>query len=147
MSRMRWPLQLLLLALGVVLGWNPNQMAVAAPALRPSAKEQQRKLQFARILTLSTQLQGEFERVKIGKDSVDTYLDLLDAWGRAKRDAANTPQERIAATLEALRLLAIADEQFRELAAAGLGSPETVGKTASARQRTADLLKSLAGDP
>ena len=138
---------MLLLAAGALLYPNSERSALAAPALKPSAKAQDRKLQLARIQALATQLMGGFERAKIGKDPLSDYLDLLEQFGRAKRDLAETSEKRIDAALSVLRQFTVVERQIRELNAVGLQPQKAVSEAEAARRRAEDLLKSLTDAP
>jgi len=79
MTRMRW------MALGVCLfglawaGPLTPEAARAAPALkdRKGLTKEARERLHKRATTLGEQLQGGFERVKIGKDSLTDYLHVI----------------------------------------------------------------------
>lgn|SRR5262249_44494332 len=123
------------------------QSASAAPALKPPLKERERLLQLARLSALETQSRGQFERVKVGKDTISTLLDLVEEIGRTKRNLAETPDNRVNSTIEMLQTLTIVEAQCKELVAAGILTPDVVQKVGTARRRASDLLKALTGDP
>ena len=129
----------------VVLAMGATRPAFAAPALKPSPKEQQRKVLLQKLRLVEEKLQGEFERVKIGRDPVSDLTGLINEFGALRQVLAETPEDRVEAAAVVLRQLVITEEQMKELMKAGLQTKEGLAEVAAARQRAADLLESLMG--
>jgi RNA polymerase sigma factor (sigma-70 family) len=85
-----------------------------------------RELQKARVVALGAQIQGGFERVKIGKDSLRNYLDLFRDLAEAKIELAENREAKIAAAQESLRQLLVVSEQIEALYKAGLQTKDEV---------------------
>jgi|GEM_PF-5556014 len=109
--------------------------AEAAPALKDPNGEtsQSRKLKLLRVQALRTQLQGGFERVKIGKDSVVDYLQTIRDLYEAEVSLADSREAKLAVMQKACQMLFVWDEQIAQLQQAGLATFESVRRTRAAR--------------
>jgi RNA polymerase sigma factor (sigma-70 family) len=102
-----------------------------------------RKLQEARIEALKTQLQGQFERVKIGKDPLITLLDLLHELKDAELEIASSVEAKVEIVARVLKQLQVTEEQLIELQEAGLQTKEGVAQAKAARLKVEIELEKL----
>jgi outer membrane protein TolC len=121
----------------VDLGPSPTGAAWSAPALKDPkghTKESRAALR-KRIAALQDRLRGEFERVKIGKDSLGEFLAPVRELYEAEVALADTREEERAVLENALRVLWVCEEQFTQLHQAGLHPAESVHQSQAARAR------------
>jgi hypothetical protein len=80
-------------------------LTAAAPALRPAKRidPKVRELRLEQIRALKEQLEGQFERVKIGKDPLVVFLEAVRKLAEAEVDIAETREAELAALSNALR--------------------------------------------
>ena len=102
-----------------------------------------RDLQKARVKALETQLQGQFERVKIGKDPLSTYITVVRELADAEAELAETKEAKVAALDRALRSLHVCVEQLEQLHAAGLQTKEGVAQAKAAKLKVEIELEKL----
>jgi RNA polymerase sigma factor (sigma-70 family) len=116
----------------------------SAKAAPKQANQRLRDLRLERIKSLEEQLDGAFERVKIGKDPLIQYTELIRELGTAELDLAETKDAKIAAAEKMLRLYALCETQVSELHAAGLQTKQGVAQARAARLKAEiqlDMLK------
>jgi uncharacterized protein (TIGR03067 family) len=102
-----------------------------------------RQLQEARVKALQTQLEGQFERVKIGKDPLIHLLDAARELAEAELDIAETKEARVAAVEKLLKLLTDAEKQLIDLQQAGLQTIQGVAQATAARLKAEVELEKL----
>jgi hypothetical protein len=110
-------------------------LTAAAPALRPAKRidPKVRELRLEQIRALKEQLEGQFERVKIGKDPLVVFLEAVRKLAEAEVDIAETREAELAALSNALRLLTVVEGQMEELQNAGLQTGQGVAQVRAAR--------------
>jgi hypothetical protein len=110
-------------------------LTAAAPALRPAKRidPKVRELRQEQIKALKEQLEGQFERVKIGKDPLVVFLEAVRKLAEAEVDIAETREAELAALSNALRLLTVVEGQMEELQNAGLQTGQGVAQVRAAR--------------
>jgi outer membrane protein TolC len=120
-----------------VLGLGPISTGPAwsAPALKDPTKEtrQARELKQQRVQAIRAQLQGAFERVKIGKDSVIDFLQSVRDLYVTEVSLADAREEKLAVVEKAVQILFVCDEQITQLNQAGLVPFDSVQRTRAAR--------------
>ena len=130
----------LLLVLGLAPSWVATCDAAPAPAKQP-VPPKLRELQRERVKALEEQLQGQWERVKIGKDPLITLLDVLRELGEAELDLAETTATEVAALERAVDRFKEAEEDMGKLVAAGLQTKQGVAQVRAARLKAEVLLE------
>jgi hypothetical protein len=122
--------------------------ARAAPALKDHkglTKQAREDLQ-ARTAALGKQLSGGFERVKIGKDSLVDFLQVLRDWYEAEVALAETREAERLVLENALRRLTVVEEQMAQLHQAGIQPYDSVVQCRAAREKAQlELEKRLDG--
>jgi RNA polymerase sigma factor (sigma-70 family) len=121
-------------------------LAWAAPTPKDPTKvddKRLRELQVARIKALETQLEGEFERVKIGKDPLIVYLDAVRELTEAKLEIAETKEARVAVVEEMVKELKQGEEFLIQLQQAGLNTKQGVAQATAARLKTEIQLEKI----
>jgi hypothetical protein len=119
------------------LGPLPAGAAQAAPALKhPKGHTAASRAALRdRIAALREQLQGGFERVKIGRDSVGEFLAAVREQYEAEVALADTREAERAALENAARFLAVCEDQLTELHRIGLHPADGVRQAQAARLR------------
>ena len=131
---------------GVGAPGRDSGTALAAPAAKEKPESAKvRKLLQERVEVLEEQLQGQFERVKIGKDPLIQLLDCMRELTDARLELADTREKQIAVLEESLKVLQEAEEQLKQLQAAGLQTKQGVAQGRAARLKVEIRLERLKG--
>ena len=109
----------------------------------PPSSARLRDLQRERVKAMEEQLQGQFERVKIGKDPLIHLLNAARELAEAELEIAETKEVRIAAVEKLLKLLRDAEEQLLQLQEAGLQTAQGVAQARAARLKAEIELEKL----
>jgi len=125
---------------GQALAWPA---LAAAPGPKSATSERLRELQRERVKALEEQLEGQFERVKIGKDPLIQFIDAIRELAEAKLDLANTRDERHKVLEEKVQTLEEIEKQMTELQAAGLQTKQGVAQAKAARIKAEIELEKL----
>jgi gas vesicle protein len=121
--------------------------ALAAPVPKEKAESAKvRKLLQERVEALEEQARGQFERVKIGKDPLIQYLNCVHELTEARLELADTREKQIAILEESLRAFQEAEEQLKQLQAAGLQTTQGVAQGRAARLKAEIRLERLKGE-
>lgn len=135
MVRLLRPLALCAVA-GLFAGPPP---APAAPAVPPGPKdkpsERLRDLQKERVKALEEQMEGLFERVKIGKDPVDTLIAANRELTEAELDLAGSPEAEGKVLENAVARFRQVEIDLSKLQQAGLQTKQNVAQAKAARVR------------
>jgi hypothetical protein len=131
-------------------GFTDLDLAARSPtkeAARPDKidKSRLRQLQQERVDALDKQLQGQFERVKIGKDPLTTLLDAARERAELEVELAETKEAKLLALQAWLRDLRYVETQIKELHRAGLQTSEGVAQAKAARLKAEIELEKLKG--
>jgi RNA polymerase sigma factor (sigma-70 family) len=102
-----------------------------------------RQLQQERVKALEEQLQGQFERIKIGKDPLSHLLDAVRDLAEAELELADTKEARIAAVEKMLKHLVLIEEQLIQLQEAGLQTKQGIAQGRAARLKAEIELEKL----
>lgn len=102
-----------------------------------------RQLQRERVTALDRQLQGQFERVKIGKDPLTTLLDATRELAELEVELAETKEAKLAALEAWVRDLRYIETQITELHRAGLQTTEGASQARAARLKAEIELEKL----
>jgi hypothetical protein len=99
------------------VGSPASEAARSAPALkdRKGLTKEVRDALRKRAAALREQLQGGFERVKVGKDSVADFLQAVREWYEAEVALADTRDAERAVLQNVSRWLAVGEEQMAVL--------------------------------
>jgi outer membrane protein TolC len=127
--------------LGVACGSLP-----AAPGGKeapPPSSSRLRELQHERVKALEEQLQGQFERVMIGKDPLIQYLEAVRELAEAELELAETRDARLAAVEKMVKELTTGEEKVLELQRAGLQTKQGVAQAKAARLKAEIQLEKL----
>jgi outer membrane protein TolC len=119
--------------------------ALAAPAGKevPASSERLRQLQRERVKALEEQLQGQFERVKIGKDPMVQYLNCVRELTEAELELAETKEARLAAVEKMVKELTTAEADTLQLQQAGLQTKQGVAQVKAARLKAEIQLEKI----
>jgi outer membrane protein TolC len=107
----------------------------AAPVGKEKPSERLRELQRERVKALEEQLQGQFERVKIGRDPMVTLLDALRELTEAELDLADSPAAEVAVLERSLGRHREVEDEVAKLVAAGLQTKQGAAQVRAARLR------------
>ncbi|HKB03584.1 MAG TPA: sigma-70 family RNA polymerase sigma factor [Gemmataceae bacterium] len=126
-------------------GKTPAGVLAAAPGKDPpkADSERLRELQKERVEALKEQLQGQFERVKIGKDPMIQLLDAIRELYEAELEIADSREARLAAMERAVTDLKLVEEQVAQLQAAGLQTKQGVAQAKAARLKAEIQLEKI----
>jgi RNA polymerase sigma factor (sigma-70 family) len=129
-------------------GFTDFDLAAPSPtkeAERPGKSDQTRlrQLQRERVKALDNQLQGQFERVKIGKDPLTTLLDAARERAELELELAETKEAKLVALESWLRDLRYVETQIKELHRAGLQTFQGVAQATAARLKAEIQLEKL----
>jgi uncharacterized protein (TIGR03067 family) len=102
-----------------------------------------RELQQERVKALEEQMQGQFERVKIGKDPLIELINVMQELAEARLEVAENREQRLAAVESLLKECHVVEEQLRQLQAAGLQTKQGVAQAKSARLKAEIQLEKL----
>jgi len=129
----------------VVATAGPLSLSTAAPVGKETKVDNKRlrQLRQERVAALEEQLQGQFERVKIGKDPLIQYIQAIRELAEAELDLADTTAARIAATEKMLKQLQDCEEQVKALQIAGLQIKQGVAQARAARLKAEIQLEIL----
>jgi hypothetical protein len=107
----------------------------AAPIKKesPPSSERLRELQKERVETLKVQMQGLYERVKIGKDPMINLIEAVRELGEAELDLAQTRQQSLTAYERMVITLSEVEVEIGKLQAAGLQTKQGVAQIKAAR--------------
>jgi uncharacterized protein (TIGR03067 family) len=109
----------------------------------PPANDRIRQLQRERVKALEAQLQGSFERVKIGKEPLVELLSAVRELGEAELEVAETPKDRITAAEAMLKRFMDIEKQLFELQQAGLQTKQGIAQATAARLKAEIELEKL----
>jgi len=127
--------------------WKPLTPAPTAPARETPAKSDNnkrlRELQQERVKALEEQSQGQFERVKIGKDPLIQLINVMQELAEARLEVAENREQRMAAIESLLKDCRLVEDQLRDLQAAGLQTKQGVAQAKSARLKAEIQLEKL----
>jgi len=141
MRRALWIGVAVVTVLGLLQG--PLAAAPAGKEAPPPSSSRLRELQRERVKALEEQLQGQFERVKIGKDPLIQYIEAIRELAEAELDLAETKEARIGAVEKAVRELTVCEEQMFQLQQAGLQTKQGVAQAKAARLKAEIQLEKL----
>jgi outer membrane protein TolC len=105
-----------------------------------------RQLQEERVKALEEQLEGQFERVKIGKDPLIQYLNVVQELAEARLEIAETQAQRREAVEAMVKELSVTEEQMAQLQIAGLQTKQGVAQAKAARLKAEIQLEKLKGE-
>ena len=128
--------QALRFSVALVIGVLAGPPLLAAPTGKetpPPSSSRLRELQRERVKALEEQLQGQFERIKIGKDPLSHLLDAVRDLAEAELELADTKEARIAAVEKMLKHLVLIEEQLIQLQEAGLQTKQGIAQGRAAR--------------
>jgi hypothetical protein len=122
----------------------PSSHLNAAPEPKEAkADKRLRQLQEERVKALEEQMQGQFERVKIGKDPLIQLLHAVEELAEARLDVADTQAKRREAIEAMVNELAETEEQMIQLQRAGLQTKQGVAQAKAARLKAEIKLEKL----
>jgi hypothetical protein len=123
------------------------EAARAAPALkdRKGLTKEARAALRKRAAALREQLAGGFERVKIGKEPVADFLQLVRDWYESEITLADTREAERTVLENVVRTLLVGEEQMTQLRQAGLQPGDSVVQWQAARLRAQVELDKRAG--
>src|SRR5262249_16381685 len=105
--------------------------------------ERLRELQRERVKAVEEQMNGQFERVKIGKDPLIQLIDAIRELAEAKLDIADTRDEKLKVLEEKVKFLEDIEKQIAELQNAGLQTLQGVAQAKAARIKAEIELEKL----
>jgi hypothetical protein len=146
------PLTRLPNGLGIVLAMAIAVMASSPLAAAPTGKDTKpdskrlRQLRQERVEALEEQLQGAFERVKIGKDPLIQFIEAIRELAEAELDVAETTAAKVTAVEKMVRQLQDCEEQVKQLQVAGLQTKQGVAQARAARLKAEIQLEILKGE-
>ncbi len=108
-------------------------LSAAAPSPDRRIDEKIRELRKAQIEALRQQLDQQFERLKIGKDQIVTFVTAVFDLGEAELEVADTKEAERAALDGMVKRLKDVEDQMDELQAAGLATRGQVAELRAAR--------------
>jgi outer membrane protein TolC len=129
-------------ALGIVLGSSSHLTAAPGPK-EAKADKRLRQLQEERVKALEEQMQGQFERVKIGKDPLIQLLHAVEELAEARLEIADTLARRREAIEMMVKELTETEEQMIQLQQAGLQTKQGVAQAKAARLKAEIKLEKL----
>jgi hypothetical protein len=138
--------QALRFSVALVIGVLAGPPLLAAPTGKetpPPSSSRLRELQRERVKALEEQLQGQFERVKIGKDPLIQYIEAIRELAEGELDLAETKEARIAAVEKMVRELTVCEEQMVQLQQAGLQTKQGIAQAKAARLKAEVQLEKL----
>ncbi len=109
----------------------------------PQANKRIRELQAERVEALKEQLQGQFERVQIGKDPLIQYIEAVRELGAAEYELAETQADRIKTVERMVKELQDCEQRIKELMTAGLSTKQHVAEAKAARLKAEIELEKL----
>lgn len=113
----------------------------AAPVQREKRDPKLLELQKERVETLKLAYDGQFERVKIGKDPAVTLIDVIRELADAEYDLADTTGGQKDALSAAVARLTEIEDQMTKLQDAGLQTKQAVAGIKAARLKAAVRLR------
>ena len=122
---------------------GPLPAAPGGKEAPPPSSSRLRQLQRERVKALEEQLQGQFERVKIGKDPLIQYLNCVRELADAELELAETKEARVAAVEKMVKELATAEAEIIQLHQAGLQTKQGVAQARAARLKAEIELEKL----
>jgi hypothetical protein len=108
-------------------------LAAAAPAPAKRIDEKVRELRLEQIKGLKEQLEGQWERVTVGKDRIGEFIEAIRELGEAELDIAETREAEQAAPGNRVRRLKETEDKMQQLQMAGLQSKTGVAQVRAAR--------------
>ena len=99
----------------------------------PPTSDELRQLQKERVAALKEQLDGQYERVKIGKDPLIHFIEAIRELGDAELDVAETRGQRLAAIEGMVNRLREGEEETAKLVNAGLQTKQQLAQVKAAR--------------
>jgi len=117
---------------------------VKLPPILPSTTQSKRirDLQQERVQALEEQIQGQFERVKIGKDPLIQFIDAVRELASAEMELA-IPAEQIAVMERLLKRLQVCEIEMTNLQSVGLQTKQGVAQAKAARLKAEIELEKL----
>jgi hypothetical protein len=109
---------------------------------KPSS-ERLKELQRERVKALETQLGGQFERVKIGKDPLIIFIEAIRELGEAELDLADSKELRLAAVEKMVKQLEECEADMAVLVAAGLQTNQGLAQAKAARLKAEIQLEKM----
>lgn len=125
------------------MGGSGPGRAAPGPKDSKAASDRLRELQKERVAALKEQLQGQFERVKIGKDPLIQYLDAVRELCEAELEIAESREGRMTAVQRAVTELKETEEMMAQLQAAGLQTKQGVAQAKAARLKAEIQLEKI----
>lgn len=117
----------------------------AAPAGKDTLDGRLRELQKERVKALKEQLEGQFERVKIGKDPLIIFIEAVRELCEAELELADTHGAKVAARERMVKSLRECEESMSQLQQAGLQTKEGVAQVKAARLKAEIEFEKLKG--
>jgi hypothetical protein len=108
-------------------------LLAAAPAPEKRIDAKVRELRKAQIVALKEQIEGQWERVTVGKDRVGEYIEAIRELGEAELDIADTREAELAALEDMVRRLKETEDKTVQLQMAGLQAKAGVAQVRAAR--------------
>jgi len=134
----------LFIVVALVVALVSPSLLTAAPTKDSKVDSKRlRQLREERVAALEEQLQGQFERVKIGKDPLIQYIEAIRELGEAELELAETTAARLAATEKMVKQLQDCEDQIKALQQAGLQTKQNVALTRAARLKAEIQLEVL----
>ena len=108
---------------------------MAAPVKEPAkpSSERLRELQKARVEVLKEQMQGQWERVRIGKDPMINFIEAVRELGEAELDLAEKHEDRLAACERMVKSFLDGEDEMARLVNAGLQTKQGFAQIKAAR--------------
>jgi hypothetical protein len=110
----------ILTALAVAVIPSAHLTAAPDPKEAKADSKRLRQLRQERVEALEEQLQGQFERVKVGKDPLIQFIQAIRELAEAELDLAETTAAKVAATEKMVKQLQDCEDQVKALQNAGL---------------------------
>lgn len=120
--------------------------AIAAPGAKEAAKpssERLRELQKERVKVLKEQIEGQMERVTLGKDPLLQLIEAVRELADAELDLAENPSQRVSAVERLAAALSVYEKQISDLHQAGLQNKQNVAQIKAARLKAEIQLEKM----
>jgi hypothetical protein len=109
-------------------------LAVAAPGPKKEPLDAKvRELRKEQIKALQEQLSSQIGNLKIGKDSILTFIEAVRDLGEAELDLAETREAELAALSGVVKRLQVAEDEMEQMRMAGLMTKAGVAQMRAAR--------------
>jgi hypothetical protein len=131
-----------LLILAALIGDPTHAAPIPKDPPKPSS-ERLKELQRERVKTLETQLGGQWERVKIGKDPLIVFIEAIRDLGETELDLSETKEERMNAVEKMIKQYQECEANMIQLEMLGLQTKQGVAQAKSARLKAEIQLEKM----